>query len=420
MHPSRPQFCDNSEAITVCSSCLAKNPEALRPRWQAGAGSADGSSGGKPAVPGSAQSPARGPCTDAKRQRLEGCTASAAPVAAAGRPAKCSDVAVQACVAVPPCTERGVQAVRANKRRNAAVQAGPSRLLALSQAVLASSNKWEAVAAVATALGQLEASGQSAAAWQQQLDAALFSAVHNGSPAACTAVMEMLLHAGASAAAVNSSGCSLLVYFLQHMPAAVWSEQQTANLVQVLVKAGADATASAAGDMSPLQAAVRLQGAPAVRGAIAALIAAGADVHQTDGLQRTLLHQAAAHCTSQEGLAAGIRALLAAGCDALAVDADGRLAYQLLDCNPAHPLEDAADLLMHGMAARAVADREAAAELKAQHDALQTCVVCLQRPRTTALMPCGHFAFCGACAAGFASCPICRRLVDGDVPVHLS
>lgn len=326
---------------------------------------------------------------------------------------------VQAALA-PPNKHKGVQAGCNAQRVDTAVQAGPSRLLSLSHAVLASANKWEALAAVATALGQLEGSGHSAAVRREQVNAALFSAVHSSQPDTCALIMELLLlDAGGSAAAVDASGVSLLVYFLQHMPAGLWSEQQTGRLVANLVAAGASATADAGG-MSPLQAAVRLQAAPAVRGAVRALIAAGASINQTDDLQRTLLHQAAAHCASEEGLAAAIRCLLDAGCDPLATDADGKLAYQLLESNPAHPLEEAADLLMQGMAARSAAERRAAAELKAQHASLQTCAVCLQRPRTSALFPCGHFAFCAPCAARCATCPICRRVVEARDTVHLS
>ena len=40
------------------------------------------------------------------------------------------------------------------------------------------------------------------------------------------------------------------------------------------------------------------------------------------------------------------------------------------------------------------------------------CVVCLDAPRSVALLPCGHLALCGACAARkevARQCPVCRK-----------
>jgi len=41
----------------------------------------------------------------------------------------------------------------------------------------------------------------------------------------------------------------------------------------------------------------------------------------------------------------------------------------------------------------------------------QACVVCLWRPKNTALLPCGHVCACPACAAALAECPVCRAAV---------
>ncbi len=38
------------------------------------------------------------------------------------------------------------------------------------------------------------------------------------------------------------------------------------------------------------------------------------------------------------------------------------------------------------------------------HD-LENCVVCMARPRSVLLRPCGHFVCCGECARGQRVCP---------------
>ena len=49
------------------------------------------------------------------------------------------------------------------------------------------------------------------------------------------------------------------------------------------------------------------------------------------------------------------------------------------------------------------------------------CVICLDAPRTHALVPCGHKCLCGACVAGYqsagAKCPLCRAPCTGTMRV---
>lgn len=296
--------------------------------------------------------------------------------------------------------------------------------MSLSQAVQVSSGKWDALAAVSAALAALERSAPSMAAKQAQLDAALFAALrHNRCPPACIAVVKMLLEAGASAT-VGSSGRPPLQAFLRSCESWRWLEEEAACLVQTLLAAGASATERDGQGMTPCERAVRMSGDAAVRGALRALAAGGADLLAVDGRGRTLLHHAAAHSAGSRGLEAAVELLLEAGCDPLAVDkpdwegASGSLALQLLDSKPGRSTSGAARLLANGMRARSAADREASAALRAQLDSQQCCVVCMQRPRTVALLPCGHFGFCSTCAAASTACPLCRQRVSARQTIH--
>jgi hypothetical protein len=40
------------------------------------------------------------------------------------------------------------------------------------------------------------------------------------------------------------------------------------------------------------------------------------------------------------------------------------------------------------------------------------CVVCMDAPRGTCLVPCGHFALCDACGFKARTCPICRCEIE--------
>jgi len=41
------------------------------------------------------------------------------------------------------------------------------------------------------------------------------------------------------------------------------------------------------------------------------------------------------------------------------------------------------------------------------------CVVCRERNRDRAVLPCGHVAFCSLCVLGISECPVCCRKVGG-------
>jgi hypothetical protein len=47
-----------------------------------------------------------------------------------------------------------------------------------------------------------------------------------------------------------------------------------------------------------------------------------------------------------------------------------------------------------------------------------SCVICMDQPRTTALIPCGHPLLCAACAdkvlrTAAPACPVCRVTATG-------
>lgn len=45
------------------------------------------------------------------------------------------------------------------------------------------------------------------------------------------------------------------------------------------------------------------------------------------------------------------------------------------------------------------------------------CVICWDSQKTTILVPCGHYAFCQACADGIVECAICRARIEKRVKV---
>lgn len=47
------------------------------------------------------------------------------------------------------------------------------------------------------------------------------------------------------------------------------------------------------------------------------------------------------------------------------------------------------------------------------------CVICMERPRVTAMVPCGHVSTCTKCTAGLHDCPICRAPVDSTLRVYM-
>ena len=44
------------------------------------------------------------------------------------------------------------------------------------------------------------------------------------------------------------------------------------------------------------------------------------------------------------------------------------------------------------------------------------CPICFEPEKSTALVPCGHI-LCGACAAKYANCPVCREVVSSRMRV---
>ena len=47
------------------------------------------------------------------------------------------------------------------------------------------------------------------------------------------------------------------------------------------------------------------------------------------------------------------------------------------------------------------------------------CVVCMDKPKNTVLMPCKHMCVCPACAASLETCPMCRATVESRINVYL-
>lgn len=45
------------------------------------------------------------------------------------------------------------------------------------------------------------------------------------------------------------------------------------------------------------------------------------------------------------------------------------------------------------------------------------CVVCMEKPRDTAFIPCGHAICCSACATSLRNCPSCRGQITGRLRV---
>lgn len=63
-------------------------------------------------------------------------------------------------------------------------------------------------------------------------------------------------------------------------------------------------------------------------------------------------------------------------------------------------------------AAQALKDHQDTSDLEG-HDEDEICVVCLERLRCFAFLPCGHIATCGSCAKQLDTCPLCRQQRQG-------
>lgn len=47
-----------------------------------------------------------------------------------------------------------------------------------------------------------------------------------------------------------------------------------------------------------------------------------------------------------------------------------------------------------------------------------SCVICMDKLRCMALVPCGHAVFCATCAPSLQTCPICRKKVDMHLALY--
>jgi len=48
----------------------------------------------------------------------------------------------------------------------------------------------------------------------------------------------------------------------------------------------------------------------------------------------------------------------------------------------------------------------------------KNCVICYERPKTHALLPCGHRCVCGTCKKKIVQCPLCRQYVIEAVKIY--
>lgn len=52
---------------------------------------------------------------------------------------------------------------------------------------------------------------------------------------------------------------------------------------------------------------------------------------------------------------------------------------------------------------------------KTQDDELgNVCIICLDQPKTHAIVKCGHLCYCGVCGFNISVCPVCRRIYNPD------
>lgn len=110
---------------------------------------------------------------------------------------------------------------------------------------------------------------------------------------------------------------------------------------------------------------------------------------------------------------------MAAGADPLAPDGAGHLPQHHLRASSGAvlPLADA-------VAKRWRKQQAALGEARAERAALDSCTICLAARRDSVLLPCGHFAFCAACATRLVdmeeSCPLCRERPVDTQTIYLS
>ena len=253
---------------------------------------------------------------------------------------------------------------------------------------------------------------------RRRLDAALVCAVQNPSPACALAAMHVLLAKGANVDA------SAALHVLLCAPPPAWSGADLAAAVGVLCQAGGgDPNLRSSSDSTPLELAVCLACPGHVTAAVEALVQAGADARATAAGGKTLLHVAAGENESAAGMEAAFRALLMEGVDPLARDGGGHLATHHLS-TALGDWQGAVDVLADATAAAAARAARERRQLQEEREREQTCVVCLERPRTTAVVPCFHFAFCRQCAEhslrAQRACPLCREPAAGAQAIHVA
>ena len=49
-----------------------------------------------------------------------------------------------------------------------------------------------------------------------------------------------------------------------------------------------------------------------------------------------------------------------------------------------------------------------------ENEPVSKCVICLENPKTHAIVKCGHFCYCGVCGFAITKCPICRVIYNPD------
>lgn len=59
-----------------------------------------------------------------------------------------------------------------------------------------------------------------------------------------------------------------------------------------------------------------------------------------------------------------------------------------------------------------IAQRLAMARVKKEMEERSRCLVCMEKEREVAFIPCGHRACCQKCAGNLSVCPLCRARID--------
>jgi len=62
----------------------------------------------------------------------------------------------------------------------------------------------------------------------------------------------------------------------------------------------------------------------------------------------------------------------------------------------------------------------AAVETESETQVFRECVVCMAKPPSHVLIPCGHLCLCMACSVALEQCPICRAHVQSTMRVFFS